>query len=156
MLLLLLRDSWRGGCRSLRHRGGWRWRRRRRKGHGGRQHLALRRGAVLGSDVDRALVVGRALLSKTLQFELELTLPLLGCFEFGALGSESGFVLFRLARRSLFAALLLLLLDLALSDLLLERPQTGFLRLFLFLECLFLPFGLVPTFVRTSTYNMQG
>lgn len=145
LLLRLLRDSGRGGCRSLRHRRGRRRRRRRRRGRGRRQHLALRWSAVLRGDVDRALVVGRALLCKAFEFALQLALPLPGCLEFGALGRQSGFPLLRLALRGRLATFLFLLLELALSDLLLELAQTGFLRLFLSLELFFLAFGLFPT-----------
>jgi hypothetical protein len=84
-----------------------------------RQNLALRRGAVLGSNVDRAFVI-RRILVHTLQLALQLTLAFLSSFKLGTLGLKSGLLLLSLTASFFPASLLFLLLDLALSDLLLK------------------------------------
>jgi hypothetical protein len=104
----------------------------------------LSRGAILGRDALRTLLIRRAFFVHALQLALQLPLTFPGRFEFSTLGFHLGLLF--LGRSSSFfpAALLFLLLDFALSNLFLKGLQASCLGIFFFLELIFVLKSLGP------------
>jgi hypothetical protein len=104
----------------------------------------LSRGAILGRDAPRTLLIRRAFFVHALQLALQLPLTFPGRFEFSTLGFHLGLLF--LGRSSSFfpAALLFLLLDFALPNLFLKGLQASCLGIFFFLELIFVLKSLGP------------
>jgi hypothetical protein len=96
-------------------RSRWGYRRRDRGSHIPLQLLARGR-RLLGSNPLGAFVVGRIVV-EALKLELELSFSLSRGFDLRSLGSQSGFLLFRLSLCSLPPSLLFRFLDFSLFDL---------------------------------------
>jgi hypothetical protein len=97
----------------------------------------------LRRDIDWTFVI-RAIFIESLEFPLKLPLSFPGCFQLRPLRGESSFLLLRFPLGCLLSTLLLLLFDLALTNLILERTKTSCLGLsfpvhFVFLLMSFLP-----------------
>ena len=89
---------------------------------------------MLRCDIGRTFVIRRAFIVKTLELTLELSLTLLSCFELCALSGETSLLFLRLSACLLPTTLFFLLLDLALTDLLLKGLKASCLCFLLLLE----------------------
>lgn len=106
--------------------------------------MTLRRCAVLRrSNHNRPFIIRGALL-QALQLTLQLPFSLLGRLQFCPLRRQPCLSLLGLAFRLLLATLLLLFPDLALTNLLFQLSQTGFLRFLFSLELFLLSSSFLP------------
>jgi hypothetical protein len=92
----------------------------------------------------RPLIVGRAVVVHSLELLAELFLALTRCLDLGASLGQLGLLLLCLGCRRLLPALLFLLLQLALSNLLFQRLQASISFLTLLGKVVLLNSGTIP------------